>query len=57
MVTRKSANFQWENKQRVSFVTACKVISIHTALTNIEPDDTLIVNIIFIGEFVIRDSL
>lgn len=42
------ANFQWGQKQRAAFVTAGKLISVHATLTNTEPDDVLIMDIIFI---------
>ena len=55
-VTRETANFQWGQEQRAAFVTSGKLISMHATLTNIEPDDTLIMDIIFIGELVTGNS-
>ena len=51
MVTRKAANFQWGQEQRAAFVTADKLRSLHAALTNTEPDDSLIMGVIFIGNW------
>jgi hypothetical protein len=55
MVTRKGASFQWGQEQRAAFVTASKLISVHTTLINIEPDYILIMGIRFIGELATGD--
>ena len=55
MVTRKGASFQWGQEQREAFVTASKLISVHTTLINIEPDYILIMGIRFIGELATGD--
>lgn len=52
MVTRKAANFQWGQEHRAAFETDGKLFSKHATLTNIEPDDILI-----IGELATGDSL
>jgi hypothetical protein len=48
-VFRKASNFQWGQKQRAAFATTDKLISMRAILTNIESDDALIMDIIFIA--------
>lgn len=55
-VTRETANFQWGQEQRTAFLTASKLISMHTSLINIEPNDSLVMDAVFIGELATRDS-
>jgi hypothetical protein len=56
-LTRKAVNLRWGQEQRAAFVTAIKLISMHTSLTNTEPDDTLIMDLTFICELATGDSL
>lgn len=55
-VTRETANFQWGQEQRTAFLAASKLISMHTSLINIEPNDSLVMDAVFIGELATRDS-
>lgn len=48
-ITGKATNFKWGQYKKKSLETTSKLISVHATLTNTKPDDTLIVDIIFIG--------
>jgi hypothetical protein len=44
-VTKKAAELQWGQEKREAFEMACNHISEHVTLTNIKPDDSLIIDI------------
>lgn len=51
-VTIKTADFHWGQQQRNAFEKDSKLICRNATLTNIEPKDTLIIDIIFAVEYV-----